>query len=47
MLCCALLLAFLTASSTALAQAARTPTETVREFYKMMREKKFREAFAM
>ena len=46
MLCCALLLALLTASSTALTQA-RTPTETVREFYKMMREKKFREAFGM
>ena len=44
MLCCVLLLAF---SSTALAQAQRTPTETVREFYKMMREKKFREAFGM
>ena len=41
---CVLLLAF---SSTALAQAQRTPTETIREFYKMMREKKFREAFGM
>ena len=30
------------------AQAApRTPTETVREFYKALREKRFREAFAM
>ncbi|HKY45203.1 MAG TPA: hypothetical protein VJM50_19075 [Pyrinomonadaceae bacterium] len=46
MLCCALLLlAVLT--STALAQAPRTPTETVRDFYKMMREKKFREAFGI
>jgi len=44
LICCALLLAF---SSTALAQAQRTPTETIREFYKMMREKKFREAFGM
>lgn len=26
---------------------ARTPTEVTREFYKMMREKKFREAFGM
>jgi hypothetical protein len=26
---------------------ARTPTETVREFYKAMREKRFREAFAL
>ncbi len=40
MLCCAL-------SSTVLAQTPRSPTETVREFYKMMREKKFREAFGM
>ena len=47
MLCCVLLFALLTSSSTALAQAPRTPTETVREFYKMMREKKFREAFGM
>ena len=47
MLCCALLIALLTGSSTALAQAPRTPTETIREFYKMMREKKFREAFGM
>jgi hypothetical protein len=29
------------------AQAARTPTETVREFYKLMREGRFREAFAL
>ena len=48
MLCCVLLFAFfLTGSSTTLAQAPRTPTETIREFYKMMREKKFREAFGM
>ena len=26
---------------------ARTPTETMREFYRLMREKKFREAFGM
>lgn len=45
MLCCALLLAFLTAP--VMAQSPRTPTETIREFYKMMREKKFREAFGM
>ena len=43
MLCCALLLALFTPS---LGQT-RTPTETVREFYKMMREKKFREAFGI
>jgi hypothetical protein len=37
------------ASSAAAArpQAARTPTETVREFYKLMREGRFREAFAL
>ena len=29
------------------AQAARTPTETVREFYRLMRERHFREAFAL
>src|SRR4026208_1168234 len=34
--------------STAIAQnPARTPTETTRAFYTMMREKKYREAFAM
>jgi hypothetical protein len=29
------------------ASSARTPTETVREFYRAMRERRFREAFAM
>ena len=43
---CALLIAFLTVSSTAPAQQ-RTPTDTMREFYRMMREKKFREAFGI
>src|SRR5215213_1857014 len=33
--------------STSFAQAPRTPTETMREFYRMMREKKYREAFGM
>jgi hypothetical protein len=33
--------------STAAAQAARTPTEVTREFYRFMRDKKFREAFAI
>jgi hypothetical protein len=42
-----LIIALLTGSSTALAQAQRSPTETMREFYRMMREKKFREAFGM
>jgi hypothetical protein len=32
---------------TAAAQAPRTPTEVTREFYKLMRDKKFREAFAV
>ena len=45
MLCCALLLAVMTAG---FAQTTpRTPTETMREFYRMMREKKFREAFGI
>ena len=30
-----------------LAQTPRTPTETMRDFYRMMREKKFREAFGI
>lgn len=47
MLCCALLIAVFTGSSTALAQVPLSPTETIREFYKRMREKKFREAFVM
>ncbi len=50
-LCCVLIIAlfaFLWAGfSTALAQAQRSPTETMREFYRMMREKNFREAFGM
>ncbi len=38
----------LLASSLALAQTpARTPTETTREFYQLLREKKFREGFAL
>jgi len=32
---------------TSFAQTPRTPTETMREFYRMMRERKFREAFGM
>jgi Domain of unknown function (DUF4878) len=45
MLCCALLLAV---STSGFAQTTpRTPTETMREFYRMMREKKFREAFGI
>ena len=42
-----LLLAVLLCSLTALAQTPRTPTETIREFYRMMREKKYREAFGI
>jgi hypothetical protein len=45
MLCCVLLLAVTTPG---LAQSTqRTPTETMRDFYRMMREKKFREAFGI
>jgi hypothetical protein len=47
MLCCVLLLSLFTGSASVLAQAPRTPTETMREFYRMMREKKFREAFGI
>jgi hypothetical protein len=46
--CSALIIATLAAFSTAVAQSPpRTPTETTRAFYAMMREKKYREAFAM
>ncbi|HYG81435.1 MAG TPA: hypothetical protein VD861_13650 [Pyrinomonadaceae bacterium] len=34
-------------SASARAAQARTPSETVREFYKLMRERRFREAFAL
>lgn len=45
MLCCALLLAV---TMPGLAQSTqRSPTETMREFYRMMRDKKFREAFGI
>lgn len=44
---CLLLLTLLSVPSTALGQAQRTPTETVRQFYKLLREKKYREAFAI
>lgn len=46
MLCIILSIA-LFGSPTAFAQAQRTPTEVTREFYRLMREKKFREAFAV
>ena len=43
-----LLIALLLFSFTTFPQTPqRTPTETMREFYRMMREKKFREAFGM
>lgn len=46
--CCALIVVTFAAWSAAVAQnPQRTPTETTREFYRMMREKKYREAFAM
>src|ERR1041384_935600 len=41
------LLVALLLSSTAFAPTPRTPTETMREFYRMMREKKYREAFGI
>ena len=45
-LCCVLLIAMFTGSVTLLAQSPqRSPTETMRDFYRMMREKKYREAF--
>jgi hypothetical protein len=48
LLCCALIFATLATISTAVAQTPpRTPTETTRAFYTMMRERKYREAFAM
>src|ERR1044072_610698 len=40
-------IALLFCFSNALAQAPHTPTEVTREFYRLMREKKFREAFAI
>ena len=43
-----LLLSTLLLASTAFAQTTpRTPAETMRDFYRMMREKKFREAFGI
>lgn len=48
LLCCALIVAILATFVTAVAQnPARTPAETTRAFYTMMREKKYRQAFAM
>jgi Domain of unknown function (DUF4878) len=44
---CLLLISLTSGASIAFAQVPRTPTETMREFYRMMREKKFREAFGM
>lgn len=48
-ICAALLVALIgSVAFDALAQATpRTPTEVTREFYKLMREKKFREAFGL
>src|ERR1051325_10083725 len=43
----AITLLFLLGVSPTFAQTPRTPTETMREFYRMMREKKFREAFGI
>lgn len=47
-LCLAVLIVLFGSSAAALAQTTpRTPTEVTREFYKMMKEKKFREAFGV
>jgi len=43
----ALVVLFTSAGALAQNSPARTPTETVREFYKRMRERKFGEAFAL
>ncbi|HEY2964180.1 MAG TPA: hypothetical protein VGJ37_17290, partial [Pyrinomonadaceae bacterium] len=43
-----LLLIVVAGSASVLAQnPSRTPTETTRQFYQMLREKKFREAFVL
>lgn len=42
-----ILLLVLGVAPSTFAQAQRSPTETMREFYRMMREKKFREAFGI
>ena len=44
---CALLIALVSLSFAVGQNPPRTPTETVREFYKAMREKRFREAFGL
>jgi hypothetical protein len=44
---CLFLITVIGLSSAVAQNPPRTPTETVREFYKAMREKKFREAFGM
>lgn len=45
---CAFLIVVFTSSATSLAQSPqRSPTDTMRDFYRMMREKKYREAFAI
>src|SRR5689334_19511408 len=43
----AILLSLALLSPTVLQTTPRTPTDTMREFYRMMREKKFREAFGI
>lgn len=46
-LCFLLLITLRSVPSTALAQSPLTPTETVRQFFQLMREKKYREAFGI
>src|SRR5690348_14785254 len=43
----AILLSLALLSSTLVQTTPRTPTDTMRDFYRLMREKKFREAFGM
>jgi hypothetical protein len=47
LLLCVLLIAITTGFAATIPQTPRTPTETMREFYRMMREKKYREAFGI
>jgi hypothetical protein len=47
LLLCALLFAITTGFAAIIPQTPRTPTETMRDFYRMMREKKYREAFGI
>ena len=47
MLCCALLAVFMSSATMPAQSPQRSPSDTMREFYRLLREKKFREAFGM